>query len=147
MTSSAEARPAEAGMTWVAGEQLGRSLVSRPWIERLWSSVADRGRPYAHVLAASVAPLERARQLAIALLSERGEASGAAVARELHAVLRDLGPEDRLAFYRFLADELPAARRVGSGRRRRPTSPTPRPSAPPSSPRRPSRPGRSCCAG
>ena len=55
----------------------------RSWIERLWSSVADRGRSYAEVLQpqASKAPLDRARELASALLSERGEASGAAVAR------------------------------------------------------------------
>ncbi len=82
----------------------------RSWLERLWSSVADRGRPYADVLQpdASVKPFERARELATALLSERGEASGAAVARELHLALSHFGPDDRLAFYRFLvADFLP----------------------------------------
>jgi len=80
--------------------------VAHSWIERLWSSVADRGRSYAEVLQPEPqkAPLERARELATALLSERGEASGAAVARELHAVLRGLAPEGRLAFYRFLAE-------------------------------------------
>ena len=35
-------------------------------------------------------PLGRAKQLAATLLSERGEASGALVARELHEVLRAL---------------------------------------------------------
>jgi len=82
----------------------------RSWLERLWSSVADRGRPYADVLQpeASVKPIERAREFASALLSERGEASGAAVARELHSALSHFGPDDRLAFYRFLvADFLP----------------------------------------
>ena len=79
------------------------TLGARSWLERLWNSIADRGREYAEVPAASVPSLERAKQLASALLSERGEASGAAVARELHAVLRDLGPDDRLEFYRFLA--------------------------------------------
>jgi malonyl-CoA decarboxylase len=48
-------------------------------------------------------PLDRAERLAEALLSERGEASGAVVARELHDSLRALGADDRLAFYRFLA--------------------------------------------
>ena len=43
------------------------------------------------------------QHFAEALLSERGEASGAIVARELHDGLRSLGAEDRLAFYRFLA--------------------------------------------
>jgi malonyl-CoA decarboxylase len=83
----------------------------RSWIERLWSSVADRGRAYAEVLQpeASKAPLDRAQEFATALLSERGEASGAAVARELHTALRELGPEGRLAFYRFLSENfLPA---------------------------------------
>jgi malonyl-CoA decarboxylase len=50
-----------------------------------------------------ISPLERVQHFAEALLSERGEASGAIVARELHDGLRSLGTEDRLAFYRFLA--------------------------------------------
>lgn len=78
----------------------------RSWIERIWSSVADRGRSYAEVLQPkpAKAPVDRARDLATALVSERGEASGAAVARELHTALRDLSSADRLAFYRFLAE-------------------------------------------
>jgi malonyl-CoA decarboxylase len=83
----------------------------RSWIERLWSSVADRGRPYAEVLRpeATNLPLDRARELATALLSERGETSGAAIARELQAALRELSPADRIAFYRFLvSDFLPS---------------------------------------
>ncbi len=87
----------------------------RFWVERLWSSIADRGRSHARVLRPKPpeAPLDRARALAVALLSERGEASGAAVARELHTVLRDLAPEERLAFYGFLASNfLPAEDRL-----------------------------------
>ncbi len=78
----------------------------RSWIERIWSSVADRGRSYAEVLQPkpAKAPVDRARDLAAALVSERGEASGAAVARELHTALRELSSADRLAFYRFLAE-------------------------------------------
>ena len=76
----------------------------RSWPERLWSNIADRGRPYAHVPEASAPPLDRLKRLAEALLSERGEASGAAVARELHVVLRGLNSADRTGFYRFLAD-------------------------------------------
>jgi malonyl-CoA decarboxylase len=78
---------------------------TRGWLERLWSSIADRGRPYANVPAAGLPPLERARRLARAILSERGEASGAAVARELHDSLAALAGEDRVAFFRFLAEE------------------------------------------
>jgi hypothetical protein len=83
----------------------------RSWIERLWSSIADRGRSYAEVLQpeASKVPLDRARELATALLSERGEASGAAVARELQISLHELGTADRVSFYRFLVENfLPA---------------------------------------
>ena len=76
---------------------------TRSWIDRLWGAVAERGRALVDVPETTLAPLERARLLATALLSERGEASGAAVARELHVVLRELGPDERLEFYRFLA--------------------------------------------
>jgi malonyl-CoA decarboxylase len=51
-----------------------------------------------------VSTLERVKLLAKALLSARGEVSGAALARELLACLRKLDVEDRFAFYRFLAE-------------------------------------------
>src|SRR6202165_260603 len=50
-------------------------------------------------------PVDRARQLATALLSERGEASGAQVARELQHVLGALDADDRHSFQRYLATE------------------------------------------
>ena len=84
---------------------------ARAWLDRLWSSIADRGQPYAAVPEASVPPLERARQLASSLLSERGEASGAAIARELQSSARALSPEDRVAFLDHLAE----GARVGDG--------------------------------
>ena len=49
------------------------------------------------------APLAHAKQLAATLLSERGEASGALVARELHGVLRTLDANDRHGFQLYLA--------------------------------------------
>jgi malonyl-CoA decarboxylase len=49
--------------------------------------------------------LDRARQLASTLLSERGEASGAQLARELLEVLRALDATDRHGFQRHLATE------------------------------------------
>jgi malonyl-CoA decarboxylase len=91
------------------------SLTAKPraWIDRLWVAVAERGRAHVEVPETTLAPVERARRLATALLSERGEASGAAVARELHAVLADLDRDDRRAFYRFLAGGfLPDERRL-----------------------------------
>src|ERR1700731_3539151 len=51
------------------------------------------------------APVDRVKQLAARLLSERGEASGAQVARELHHVLRALDADDRHRFQRYLATE------------------------------------------
>jgi malonyl-CoA decarboxylase len=77
---------------------------SRTWLERVWSSIADRGRDYADVPSGRLPPIDRARRLAESLLSERGEASGAAVARELRDSLAQLAGEDRVVFFRFLAE-------------------------------------------
>src|ERR1700716_185670 len=51
------------------------------------------------------APADRVKQLAATLLSQRGEASGAQVARELHQMLRALDADDRHSFQRYLATE------------------------------------------
>lgn len=51
------------------------------------------------------AQVDFAKQLAAALLSERGEASGALVARRLHEVLRALDQNDRHSFQSYLASE------------------------------------------
>src|SRR4030088_2200273 len=51
------------------------------------------------------APADRAKELAATLLSERGEASGAQVSRELQHVLRALDADDRHSFRRHLATE------------------------------------------
>src|SRR5260221_1457956 len=91
------------------------SLTAKPraWIDRLWVAIAERGRAHVKVPERTLAALERGRQLATALVQERGEPSGAAVARELHAVLGDLDRDERLAFYRFLAAGfLPDERRL-----------------------------------
>ena len=73
------------------------------WLERLWTTVADRGRAFANVPAASLPPLDRVRRLVEALLSGRGEASGAALARESIAALAALTPAERLEFCRYLS--------------------------------------------
>ena len=52
---------------------------------------------------ATPSPLDHAKQLAATLLSERGEASGALVARDLHGVLRTLDANDRHGFQSYLA--------------------------------------------
>jgi malonyl-CoA decarboxylase len=51
------------------------------------------------------ASVDHAKQLAATLLSQRGEASGAQVSRELHDVLRALDTDDRHSFQRYLATE------------------------------------------
>lgn len=71
-------------------------------LEKLWSSIAARGQQWIRVPKASD-PVEAARQLALALLSERGEASGAALARELLSSYLGLDQEQRRGFHSFLA--------------------------------------------
>ena len=88
--------------------------------------------------------LGRAKQLAATLLSERGEASGALVARQLHEVLRALEPDDRHRFQRCLATDFQpdrAALRAAAEHYLAEARQKPRPLS-----RRPSiRLGRNCC--
>ncbi len=81
-----------------------RPNTARSWFDRLRSAVAERGRSFAPIPAASMAPVERARRLASSLLTERGEASGAAIARELLNVLTALTAAERAEFYNFLTE-------------------------------------------
>jgi malonyl-CoA decarboxylase len=93
---------------------------------------------------ATPAPVDRAKQLAATLLSERGEASGAQVARELHQMLRLLDASDRHRFQRYLASEFQpdkAALRTAAER----YLADPRQKARPRSRRLPIHPGRRCC--
>ena len=84
------------------------TIATRGWLERLWSSIADRGRPFADVPAAGLPPLERARRL-----PERSSPSAAKPpaprwrGNSTRASQR-LDGADRLAFFRFLAEELRA---------------------------------------
>ena len=84
-------------------QTIPRPNLSTNWLERLWSSIADRGRDFANVPAKSLPGDVRVRRLAEALLSGRGEASGAALARELLEALNALSQSDRLAFCRHIA--------------------------------------------
>ncbi len=79
------------------------ALPARSWLERLWASIAERGRSFAAIPGSGIDPLERAQLLAASLLSERGEASGAAVARELLSVLAALSAQQRVGLFAFLA--------------------------------------------
>ncbi|MEI9987768.1 MAG: malonyl-CoA decarboxylase family protein [Aliidongia sp.] len=75
---------------------------ARSWIERLWVRIAERGGSDA-AQPGGVSPLARVRVLADTLVSERGEASGAVVARELQLALAQLSPEEQLSFFDYVA--------------------------------------------
>jgi malonyl-CoA decarboxylase len=72
-----------------------------PWIERLRQTLGLSTAPLSRSPATIDSP--NATKLAEALLSERGEASGAVIARELHDALQRLDQPSRLEFFRFLA--------------------------------------------
>jgi malonyl-CoA decarboxylase len=73
------------------------------FLQELLNNIADRGR---QLLPRSLGGLGRETdiaELAAVLVSNRGEASGVAIASELLARYRGLKPEGRLAFLKFLA--------------------------------------------
>ncbi len=76
----------------------------RSWLDRLWAGIADQGRALTRTTTGDVSGVARAHALAAALLSERGEASGAALSRELTLCLRALPAPDRLAVLRAISD-------------------------------------------
>src|SRR3954467_15049542 len=75
------------------------------WLDRMLSSVADSGLPWVKLPSGSATPLQRAGDLARALIGERGEASGVALARALVTAYENLGEEERLAFRRLVATD------------------------------------------
>ena len=77
--------------------------MARSWFDRLLSSIADRGRAWVKI-PTDLPPQDQARALAQSLLSEKGEASGAALARALIERYETLEPEERLGFLLFLAE-------------------------------------------
>ncbi len=73
------------------------------FLQELLNSIAEQGR---HLLPRSLGGAGREddiTELATALVSNRGEASGVAIARELLRRYRTLGSAERVAFLRFLA--------------------------------------------
>jgi len=85
------------------GQAMAQTTTERSWLDRIWGGIADQGRAFIRV-PADVGGREKARQLAAALLSERGEASGAALARELIACLVAMSAADRLEVMRFVSE-------------------------------------------
>lgn len=80
-----------------------QSWLVNSWLDRLWSSLAAQGRRFVTLPNADLPRLERARQLAHALLGGRGEASGAALAEALHHAIEDLTASERNAFLVYLS--------------------------------------------
>jgi malonyl-CoA decarboxylase len=93
-----------AALSEISATSAVRPKSARSWVERLWASIAERGLSFAPIPAASINALERAKMLAQSLLSERGEASGAAVARELMKVVASLGADERVQFLVYLGE-------------------------------------------
>jgi malonyl-CoA decarboxylase len=71
------------------------------WLERVIDSVADRGRDLLHLRGSSKGP-GGIEKLCRALLSEKGEASGTALAREVVNHYRAMDNDERLAFFEML---------------------------------------------
>jgi malonyl-CoA decarboxylase len=77
--------------------------VNVSFLQELLNGIAEQGR---HLLPRSLgwsAPKDGINELAQALLSGRGEASGVAIAREILERYRALPPRERVAFLTFLA--------------------------------------------
>ncbi|MEZ5849338.1 MAG: malonyl-CoA decarboxylase [Hyphomicrobiaceae bacterium] len=79
--------------------------VNVSFLQDLLNTVAEQGRQYLPARLIGGAK-EDIFTLSTALVSGRGEASGVAIAREILQLYRQLGPEERREFFRFLAERL-----------------------------------------
>jgi len=76
------------------------------FLQELLNTVAEQGRALLPKALFGTGPEENVQELAKALMSGRGEASGVAIARQLLNRYRHLSADDRRAFFRFLGDSL-----------------------------------------
>ena len=76
------------------------------FLQELLNTVAEQGRQLLPRSLRTTGPEEAIFELVRALVSGRGEASGVVLAREILAHYRALGPDQRRAFFRFLAETL-----------------------------------------
>ena len=76
------------------------------FLQELLATVAEQGRQYLPSVLVGSGPEETVEDLAKALLSGRGEASGVAIARELLNRYHALSPDERRTFFRFLASSM-----------------------------------------
>ncbi len=77
--------------------------MGRVWMSHMLGAVADLGRQYFE-RPADVSPLEAARKLCEDLLSDHGEASGTALAREVIDLYRGLDGDAKNAFLEMLSE-------------------------------------------
>ena len=76
------------------------------FLQELLGSIAEQGRQLLPRSLGGVEPRDGIRELAAALLSSRGEASGVAIAGAILALYRALEPNERHEFLGFLADTM-----------------------------------------
>ena len=74
------------------------------WLDRVIDSVADRGRELLN-LRSNGKPVTNMNRLCLALLSEKGEASGTALAREVIISYHNMNSDERAAFFEMLHQE------------------------------------------
>lgn len=78
--------------------------MGRIWMSQVVSAIADLGRQYFD-RPANRAGMESARRLCDDLLSDHGEASGTALAREVVNLFQSMEAADRMAFLQMLNDD------------------------------------------
>jgi malonyl-CoA decarboxylase len=81
----------------------GRMALNVSFLQELLNSVAEQSRQFLPRSLRGSGREDDITELASALSSNRGEASGVALARELLRRYRSLGPAERLAFLKYLA--------------------------------------------
>lgn len=79
------------------------SRMNVSFLQELLNSVAEQGRQYLPRSLGGAGREDDIHELASALVSSRGEASGVAIAREILQRYKTLSMPDRLAFIKFLA--------------------------------------------
>ena len=96
------------------------------FLQELLSTIAERGRQLLPGSLGRATPKDGIEELASALLTGRGEASGVAMAAEILARYRLLAPEERLDFLAFLAHTMqPSPNDVATAARAYLASPEP----------------------
>jgi malonyl-CoA decarboxylase len=80
--------------------------VNVSFLQELLNTIAEQGRQLLPRSLGGADPQDDITELADALVSVRGEASGVAIAREILLRYRALSPEERHAFLEFLAETL-----------------------------------------